>query len=256
MVTFTDITDSIVLSDAISEKAKVVDQLSSLKETLVSKIVCEFKTPLSTILGFVDILHSMYFGDLNERQLGYCLELKNITTNLTETVDAIMHLINIEHENVSLKFEETDLLVFLDKIIKRLVTRAEDNNVELTTDIRPQNASVIIDRQLMKNAISQLISRAIKVSQRGSAVSVTVEDSAEYEGFIDIAVTDTGIAVSSDDVDDYAKLMSSSNISSIAGYGSMLEIILARETIEFHKGKINVIANDDLGTKIVCSVPL
>jgi signal transduction histidine kinase len=254
MMTFTDITDSLVLCDAIDEKNRVVAQISSLKETLVSKIACEFKTPLGTILGFVDILYNMYFGDLNEKQLGYCLELRNVTTHLAETVNAIIHLINIEHENVSPKFEETDLAMFLDKIVNNLASRAEDNSIELTTDIRSQNASVIIDRQLMKNALSQLISRAIKVSPRGGAVSVTVEDSAERGGSINVTVTDTGIAVSSDDIDDYWMIFSS-NCGSIVGYGSMLEIILARKTIELHKGRITVVADDDSGTKVACSIP-
>ncbi|MDR1609257.1 MAG: PAS-domain containing protein [Holosporales bacterium] len=254
MVTFTDITDDLSLSDAIDAKNQVVAQLSSLKETIVSKIACEFKTPLGTILGFVDILYNMYFGDLNEKQLGYCRELRNITANLTETVDAIIHLINIEHENVSPKFEETDLPVFLDKIIQRLANRAEDNDIKLTTNIRSPNASIMIDRQLMKNALSQLVSRAIKVSPRGGIVSVTMEDSAEPEEFIDVVVTDAGITVSSDDVEDYAKLMSGSNIGSIVGYGSMIEIILARETVELHKGKVTIVANDDSGTSVVCSL--
>jgi signal transduction histidine kinase len=257
MVTFTDVTDSLVLDDAINEKNMVVEQLGGLKETLVSKIACEFKTPLGTILGFVDILYNMYFGDLNEKQLGYCRELRNITANLTETVDAIIHLINIEHENVKLKFEETDLPEFMDRIVKRFTKRAEDNDVKLTIDVKMQGGPVIIDRQLMQNALSQLISRAIKVSPRGSVVSVVVETSTEPEEFIDVVVIDAGIAVSSEDVDDYIKLMSGSNIGSIVGYGSMLEIILARETIELHKGKVTVIANDDdSGTKVVCSIPM
>ncbi|MDR1365174.1 MAG: PAS-domain containing protein [Holosporales bacterium] len=256
MITFADVTDSLALDNVISEKERIVAQLDSIKEILISKIVCEFKTPLNAISGFAEILYDMHFGSLNDKQLGYCLELKNIAVNLAGTIDTITNLMNIEYGNARLKFEETDIPAFLDKIVKLLMEQAECCGINFISDIEIEKAIATIDRQSVKTAIGRLVSRAIKVSPRGSSIFVRLTQSPTQEKFVDIEVSDNGVSVSADDVEDYAKMMSESNPGSLVGYGSSLEIVLAREILKLHNGKVAITSDGDSGTKVTCSIPV
>jgi signal transduction histidine kinase len=256
LLTFTDITDSLNISDAVAEKNQIIAQLGNLKETLVTKIAYEFKTPLSSISGFVDVLYNQYFGSLSEKQLRYCRELRDITANLAGTVDTIISLVNIEDGSVRLKFEEANLLTLLQKVMKCLETRAEENGIEIIANLEEADVVVIADQQTMEDAITQLISRAIRVTPRNGEISVSVENSKLHEGWIDIVLDDAGISVSGEDVESYTKIMSNSGSSSIVGYGSTLEIVLAREIAELHKGSVSVDTNDHNGTRVILSIPV
>jgi signal transduction histidine kinase len=213
-------------------------ELNDLKTRFIAMASHEFRTPLATIHGSVELL--MHY----ENRL--TLDKKHQTLKkIDDAVDRMTHML----ENV-LQVGRTDAgqLQFRPKVISltqfclslvdelRNAMSTQFAQVLLTLALPPTEQLYVLDEALMRNIVGNLLSNAVKYSVKGGTVRLSVT---EQPGQITIAVRDEGIGIP---MADQKRLFQSfhraSNVGAIAGTGLGLSIV--KEAVLCHKGTIEV----------------
>lgn len=112
--------------------------------------------------------------------------------------------------------------------------------------------AVQIDKKLMRQAISNLVSNAIKYSGDKQPVTVSI---ARANGNITIRVRDHGIGIPEADLKHlFQAFHRASNVGAIAGTG--LGLVIAKEAVELHGGTISVESQVGAGTTFILNIPV
>ena len=125
-------------------------------------------------------------------------------------------------------------------------------DIDILNDI-PKNYNIIADENLLKTILRNLINNAVKFTHRNGMVSIgAIKNDNSYE----ISVKDTGIGMSEDEINDIFKI---DKISSKPGTnkekGSGLGLLLCKEFVEKHGGKIWVESTIDVGSVFRFTIP-
>lgn len=211
----------------------------------VGHAVHELNTPLTSILGYVDMLHSMgELSDMQKQFLGVVksngLRMKNLLSDFryinklrkgTLTGEPKMDLF----KNISMKLE------------KELGPRAEELNRKLEFDVPSGLPYVNVDTHLLGIAITKIVENALQYTAEGDGV-VKISASGE-DGYLVMKISDNGIGITEDELSHLGEVYYRSERDEVIAFkGSGLGIPLAYGLIELVGGTVDVETEVDKGT--------
>lgn len=228
------------------EKEKEVNELKSRFITTASH---EFRTPLGTILSSVSLI-ARYESDADtDKRKKHVERIKSAVTNLTEILNDFLSIEKLEEGIIRCKPEATDLMKLLHEItddMKGISQKAQTISIEYKG-----NPVVYIDPQLVKNAMMNLVSNAIKYSGEGSVIEVR----AKADDYLKIEVQDNGIGIPAEDVPHiFERFYRAKNSGNIQGTGLGLNIV--KKYIELMGGKISCVSKFGEGSTFTVDIPL
>ncbi len=249
MFTYADVSDSIRVEDALREKNTALETAQRLKTEFLAKISYQLRTPLSTLIGFNDIMDQEYFGALNAKQKEYTTGMKDAGHALKTLIDDILDLTSIEAGIMSLKTEDISLPVFLKNITDITQDWANDKQIKLTLKCPKTIGSLHIDPKRIKHALTHLIQNAIASTPTKGSITLKV---AKKKDAILISVQDTGTGIPQVELETLFKPFGENNIQGGAGLG----LTLVKNVVELHDGSINIESVENKGTTITLSFPV
>ncbi len=243
---YTDVTDSINMERALTERNEALVAADRLKSEFIANVSYEFRTPLNAIIGYAELLARQYFGEMNERQLEYASAILDSAQNLILMVGDVIDVAAIEAGYIHLEPGQVDVRQLTESIARLFQQRARSRNIELVIDVDPDVGVITADPQRLKQALGNLLSAAIGAAPGGRTIAVAA---ARQETGLTISVTVQGAA---DDflIDVGPEADSSQARSSTRGLG----VALARTLIEMHGGRL-VTESGPQGRRIVCALP-
>lgn len=226
-------------------------ELSELKSRFVSMASHEFRTPLATILLLTDTL-TTYRHRLTDKQIEERLhKVQEQVGNLKEIMDDVLQLARLQARRMEFKPEQLDLNAFCRTVVEefqswpdvthRLIYHGDET-------VPPVN----LDKRLIRQIISNLISNAIKYSPVDKLIIVSLAHSCDA---LEVEVHDEGIGIPSADLAHlFEPFHRAANVESIAGTG--LGLVIAKEAVELHGGKISVESQVGVGTTFTVYLPV
>ncbi len=159
-------------------------------------------------------------------------------------------LLNFARKN-QVKLEECNIIEFVTESFKSLIV---PDNINIEFDHKVNYPYVMIDKDQMMQVLTNIFRNAIEAMPEGGTLGVQL-DQANRE--LKFTITDTGIGISEKDVE---KIFTPFFTTKEAGKGTGLGLPLAYGIIKMHKGKINVVSNDNpdngsTGTKFTIIIP-
>jgi len=194
-------------------------QLNELKTNFVSMASHEFRTPLSSILSSAALVGKYDQTEQQENRIKHLNKIRNNVQNLTMILNDFLSLERIEGGFVKYNPEPTDVCEFIDGVVEEAQALLKPNQ---TIDVvnKLSCADYEIDAFLLRNALTNLISNAIKYSDNKIVIEVTDENALE------IAVIDSGIGISEEDQANlFNRFYRASNAGQIQGTGLGLNIV-------------------------------
>lgn len=181
----------IILQD-ISE----MKHLEKMRSEFVANVSHELKTPLTTIIGFVDTLKRKAGEDREKRQrfLGIITEEVERLKRLIEDILLLSHL---ENQSSSNNLEEVNIYKELDNIVYMLTPSASKKNICIDLIIKKNFTLHVKNKDWFKQAVINLIDNAIKYTQSGGSIKVL---SYIKEDKVFISVKDNGGGIPKEDV--------------------------------------------------------
>lgn len=242
------------LAESKKEVLKALEkekELNNLKSSFVTTASHEFRTPLGTILSSASLI-SRYTapGDADKRAK-HVERIRSAVTNLTEILNDFLSIDKLEEGIIRNNPVQFPLEPFIGKTIDELKAIAKADQ-QLVYDHEEEYTMVMLDQQLFRNVIINLISNAIKYSPEKSTVNIRSEIS---HNKIIIRITDQGIGIPRQDQHHiFTRFFRAQNATNIQGTGLGLNIV--KKYIELMEGDISFESEVEKGTTFKVELPL
>ncbi|NMF83098.1 hybrid sensor histidine kinase/response regulator [Nodosilinea sp. P-1105] len=166
-----------------------------VKSEFLATMSHELRTPLNAILGFSQILDTQAKGPLNDYQAEMIKRIFTNGKNLLNLVNDILDLSKLEAQRLSLTPAPVDLHRLVMATLSDLQSLASEKQLTLDTQLTLENPIVVNDEHRLRQVLVNLVSNAIKFTDRGAIrISVTAKDA----DTITLTVADTGVGIDAD----------------------------------------------------------
>ncbi|MGH6912121.1 MAG: PAS-domain containing protein, partial [Geminicoccales bacterium] len=192
LITSHDITDSTRVSRALRERNEALEAADRLKSEFIANVSYELRTPLNTIMGFIEILNNEYFGPLNERQREYSQGILESSEELLALINDILDLAMIEAGRMTLEIETVDIREMLEGVFSLTRERARTKELKLSLDCPDDIGSLELDERRTKHALLNLVGNAIEYTAPGGEI---VLGARRLDSEVVLSVADNGIGI-------------------------------------------------------------
>ncbi|TNB74552.1 PAS domain-containing sensor histidine kinase [Arthrobacter sp. BB-1] len=231
---------------AFSDVTDLVNALAA-KDDFVSSVSHEFRTPLTSILGYVEIL----LDDGLEQQQRQMLEI--IRRNSERLLTLVSDLLSSRNGQLIVTPEAVDVAELVRSSVSSAIPRAAAAGVELEART-PDRLEAHVDGARISQVLDNLVSNAIKYSPDGGSVLVSL---AQENGHLACRITDTGMGMSPEDASEvFAKFFRSSSVRRTGIPGVGLGLPISKAIVEAHGGTIGVDSTLGEGTTFTFRVPV
>jgi signal transduction histidine kinase len=237
--------------EAFSRQAQAVEQLERLnraKSEFVSIVSHEFRTPLTGIQGFSEMMRDEQLSLEEMRE--YAGDINKDSQRLNRMIDEMLDLDRMESGRMTIHPERMDLNAVLNEAVNRVRPNAPNHTLSL--DLQPDLPAIHADRDRLTQVASNLLNNAVKYSPTGGRI--TVRSRAEGDQ-VRIEVRDEGLGIPPEALETiferYSRVDSQAT-KDIPGTGLGLPIV--RQIVHLHGGK--VWAESELGRGSVFHVAL
>jgi two-component system phosphate regulon sensor histidine kinase PhoR len=239
-----------VLRDVTRERA-----IAQMKSDFVNAVSHEMRTPLSSILAYLELLVDGEAGDEATRRRFYAV-LQSETERLKRLIDNILNLSRIEAGAVRVQRERIDLRDVARQAVEVIRPQARAKRIEVAQAIAPLPLLVLADRDMMDQALLNLLSNAVKYTPEGGRVMLSADvDDARASAVV--CVSDNGVGIPAQDLPRvFEKFYRVADHAGMAK-GTGLGLSLVKQIIEaVHGGRIEVQSRPGAGAAFTFTLPL
>ncbi|MBK20337.1 MAG: hypothetical protein CMM52_16015 [Rhodospirillaceae bacterium] len=255
IVVMRDVTQQIEAEETLIKSKEQADIANRTKTEFLANISHELRTPLNAIIGFSDLMQREMFGSLgNEQYKDYARDIYQSGSHLHDVINDILDLSKIEAGKLDLSEEEFDLGSCVERCLRVVAPRAEENGLELQSTIVETLPRFRGDERKIKQILINLLSNAVKFTERGGSISV--DASYNKSDSIELIVRDTGIGMAQEDL--AQALIPFGQVDSTLSRrheGTGLGLPLTKSLVELHGGTLSVDSTVGQGTSVSIRFP-
>jgi len=226
-------------------------ELDRLKSKFVSDVSHELRTPISNLSIYLEMLEG---GNPDKRER-YLAVLREETQRLENLVTDVLDLSRMETGVTASQFVWADLNELIDKMVTANRLGAEAKGLELTFEPGVDLPKVLVDVDLMNQALINLIANAINYTPEGSVNAKTMFDEDESLAILEIADTGVGIAAS-DTQHIFERFYRGEHAGQSTIPGTGLGLAITKEIIEKHGGSIDLKSEVGAGSVFTIRLPV
>ncbi len=251
LVTFADVTASKRYERALLERNEALETADRLKNEFIGHISYELRTPLTTIIGFSDLLGSRAFGPLNQHQSEYVDGITSSSKTLLAIIDDILDLSTIDAGTLKLELAEIDVARVLDDAILGVREAAARAHLTLDIGVEESVTAFVADEQRVRQVLYNLVSNAVGFSREGGTVRITCW---REQGDTVFEVEDEGVGIPAEQqARVFERFVSRSQGSKHRGTG--LGLSISRSLVELHGGRLDLVSEPGRGTRVTVRFP-
>jgi signal transduction histidine kinase len=230
-------------------------EVNRLRTLLLGNVAHDIRSPLSVVIEALNLLREGIFGEVNPEQLDWLTRSWEAATHILHLTNDIFDLTKIEMGHLSLSPEVVDVPDFLERIYKVAMALPWSPNVELSLALDENLPAITADPTRITQVLMNLLSNALKYTERGSVTIHASFNAANGEALI--GVRDTGAGIPAEKIDYLFKrfhVVDEQRDQRKQGTG--LGLAISRELVEMHGGRIWVESKLDKGSDFQFVLPL
>lgn len=235
-----------------SVRIRELKKIEKFRRDFIADFSHEMKTPLTGIIGAVDLLGDAG-GDVQERKTLLAL-LKSEATRLNALAQSILDLARLESAGGILAKTQCDAAEIAGEIVERHAGAASRAGMSLSVaedSAAPGGAGVLCDRRLVVQALSNLVENALRHS-RGTAVKV---GACKWRGGVRFTVEDDGRGIPREHAKKVFDRFHRVDPSRTAGGGAGLGLSIVRRIARLHGGEATLSAASPHGCRFTVEIP-
>jgi len=239
------------LAGRLATTVEALRSASAAKSDFVASMSHEFRTPLSAIIGFSELMSTEpREGDHVSVPIEWVDHIQRGGQHLLALVNDVLDLARVEAGRLDLRLESVDVGLAVTEAVNGLRPLADRKNLRIETDARSMN--VVVDRGRFRQILYNLISNAIKYTPDGGFIRVTVSRSADN---VRVSVADTGVGIAPEDHPRVFEEFRQVGDPADRQPGSGLGLTVTKRLAEAHDGRIELVSARGQGSAFTLVLP-
>lgn len=249
-----DVSDRKSQEAALEAARAEAERANAGKNRFLATMSHELRTPLNAIIGFSEMLTDRTIALDDDRRRDYARLINESGRHLLSVVNGILDMSKMEAGNFEITPEPFAPAPVIEGCCELLALRAQEAGIALKTALAADLPEVHADRRALNQILINLISNAIKFTERGGTVTV----GARRDGHdLLVSVTDTGVGVGEDDLARLGEPFFQARSSYDRRHdGTGLGLSIVKGLVRLHGGRIDIQSKLGEGTRVAVYLPL
>ncbi len=239
------------------ERAAARGSISAQAE-VIAAIAQELRQPMSSIIGYTDLLLGESVGILGALQRKFVERIKASTERIGSLIDDLIQVVNIEAGQLELKQEAIDLNLAIDNALSHISTELRKKNISLEIDIPSNFHTIHADKEALQQILIHLLQNAVAASPEESTILLRVQpQNQDGQDYVLIQVRDKGGGITSEDLPRVFSRLYRADNRLIEGLGDTgVGLSIAKTLTEAQNGRIWVDTEPGSGSTFSVLLPL
>lgn len=247
LIAWVDVTDSRKIEQALRDRAAALEEADRLKSDFVGHVSYQLRSPLTTIMGYAELMEAGVGGPLSDKQSNQLSSIRAAADQLNKLIEDILDLATLGAGELELELGDVRLSEAIASAVNLATTKAEDTRVPIRIDCADDLPVIRGDEKRLKQVFYNLLSNALRHTHAGDEIVVGAQ---VRNGEAVFWVKDTGAGI---DPDQQARVFETFTSGPRGGAG--LGLSLVRSLIEAHGGWVEIQSAPGAGTTVTCHIP-
>lgn len=252
LISFTDITDRFRYEKALNEKNKLLEETEKLRSNFIKHVSYELRTPLTTLIGYTQILKDSIFGVLTPKQEEFLEHIISSSADLLNVVNDILDLASVDADMLELHPSNVDLPQLISIVFSRIEEQRQQKNISIIKKIQNPLPILYADPERLRQILIKLLLNAIQQNQENSKIEISIFKEKNYIVF---EIRDEFQDMNENFIKEIFYPLNSSKEAGIKSTASLM-LSVAKSLVELHKGIFTIRSYGERGSVISCSFPL
>ncbi|RMF02954.1 MAG: PAS domain-containing sensor histidine kinase [Chloroflexi bacterium] len=245
-------------NEALAASNAELQQLANLKSMFVSFAAHELGSPLTSMIGYIDLLLEGAYGPLSDSQTQSLKVVARSIGRLRAITNNLLVATRIETGHLEAVLQVTNLLDLIEDVVAEYQPQVAAKSQQLVVEIPEKELPpVLCDTTLAAQIVGNLVSNASKYTRREGRITVGVGVRPGEEGFLEVSVADTGIGIPPAEYDQLFKRFSRlSTANQVNAAGTGLGLYITQSLVELHGGRIWFESDEQQGSTFFVTFPI
>ncbi len=233
-------------------------QISNEQVDVLASISQELRQPMSSIVGYTDLLLGESVGILGTLQRKFLERIKVSIERIGGLIDDLIQITNLDTGNMEFKPEAVDVNLIIDNAMTYTGTQIREKNITLRLDVPASLPQVQTDRDALQQVLIHLLQNAAVASKVEGTITLRVQARREEnKDYLYLQVTDSGGGIPPEDISRVFMRRYRAEHSLIQGVGDTgVGLSIAKAVVEAQKGRIWVETQANVGSTISVLLPI
>ncbi len=247
LIAFMDVTADRKVEQALKDKADAFQAADRLKTEFVQNVSYQLRSPLTTILGYAELLESGRPGALTDKQREQVIAILSASDHLSKLISNILDLAMIEAGRMELDLNDVNLRRLIEESVDLVVSTAENTKVKVEIACDDRIGAIHADERRIKQILFNLLTNALRFTGPGGHIKV---EARKVEGVVQLSVSDTGKGIPQE-----RQASAFDSFTSSDNRGAGLGLALVRSFVELHGGWVAMKSAPGAGASVMCFLP-
>lgn len=250
-----DTNKSRVYRKELEEAKGYAEHLLSSREQIMATVTHDLRSPLGSILGYVDLMGKT---QLSAKQKNYLNQLKKSSDFTMKLINDLLDLSKLEAGKISIDKVPFVPAQLVEDVINTSIPSPDNKNLKITSDFSEESKhNFISDPFRIQQILTNLIGNAYKFTEKGEIIIQTEIRNLGIQESLRIVVKDTGIGISENKLNEIFEEFSQAEDSTEKKYGGFgLGLTITQKMVELLKGTIEVKSELGKGTAFIVEIPV
>jgi signal transduction histidine kinase len=233
----------------LAQALEKLSELNRLKADFVANISHELRTPMTHIVGYIDLLADDTFGPLSTQQRDALETLRRASQRLHGLIEDLIQFSDTSRGGIALNLQSVSIRDCVQEALSKLTAKSQQGNVRIEVRLPPDLPPVRADGRKIAWVVTQLVDNGIKFTPSGGSVSIRAGISPDR---VWVTIEDTGIGIPASRMQELSEPFHQLDGSATRRRGGTgMGLYLSRQILDAHGSKLTMQSREGSGTKLM-----
>jgi PAS domain S-box-containing protein len=249
-----DITERKLAEQGIKQHNEKLQLLNAEKDKFFSIIAHDLRSPFNGFLGLTQLMAEELPTMTIDQLQKIAVSMRNSASNLFNLLENLLEWSRIKQGLIPFVPVNLELSQLIKDSTEIMLENANKKEINLSIDI-PDNCIVFADKNMLQTIVRNLVSNAVKFTARGGKINITAKSLSSDT--VEVSINDTGIGMNKEFLENIFRIDTDTTRKGTEGESSTgLGLLLCKEFVEKHGGKIWAESEEGKGSTFKVSLPL